>query len=129
MTAGAAAGARPDAAERGSGTVLALALVAAALVLALALAALGAAQRGRGTAQAAADLGALAAATAWRHGLDPCAVAAEAVRRNGAGMAACRPEDRGAVRVDATVTVVGPAPASGSGWGAARAAARAGPRP
>jgi len=110
--------------------VLLLAVAAVVVVLALAVAALGSAQRARGAAQAAADLGALAAATAARHGSDACATAAEAVRRNGAELTACEPEPGGVVGVRTARAAVG----GGVGpWadliGQATARARAGPRP
>ncbi|MBA8811118.1 Rv3654c family TadE-like protein [Promicromonospora sukumoe] len=110
--------------ERGAGTVLVLGVVAAALLLAVGIAALGAAQNARGAAQAAADLGALAGATALRDGFDPCGTAGAAVTRNGAELAACEVLGGGVVRVVATRAAVGPAGELGS----ARATARAGPR-
>ncbi|MEU2199922.1 Rv3654c family TadE-like protein [Isoptericola sp. NPDC019482] len=116
--------------ERGAGTVLVLALAAVVVLLALAVGALGAAQRARGSAQAAADLGALAAATAWRQGADPCATAAEAVRRNGGEVVSCAPEDGGVVGVSASRAAVGPEVGPWAGaLGDASAHARAGPRP
>lgn len=113
-------------AERGAGTVLVLGIAAVVIVLGLALAAIGAAQQTRGTAQAAADLGALAAAGAMRHGLDPCEVAGEAVARNRAQLASCTPEGGGVVALSVT-KVLGAAPAWAGGQAGARA--RAGPRP
>ncbi|PZR51756.1 histidine kinase [Xylanimonas oleitrophica] len=112
--------------ERGSGTVLLLGVAAVVVLLFVALAALGASQRARGAAQAAADLGALAAATALRGGLDPCGAAAEAVVRNQATVVGCEQEAGGVVSVAVTRPVAGV-----PGWagGEARAEARAGPRP
>ncbi|WP_425955234.1 Rv3654c family TadE-like protein [Xylanimonas sp. McL0601] len=115
----------PHDAERGAGTVLVLGLAAVVLMLGLALAALGAAQRARGAAQSAADLGALAAATALRDGLDPCATATDAVGRNHGLLAECEPGPGGVVGV--TVTRAVPAMQAWVG-GEARARARAGPR-
>ncbi|MCP2285003.1 helicase/secretion neighborhood TadE-like protein [Promicromonospora umidemergens] len=112
------------ASERGAGTVLVLGVVAAVLLLAVGIAALGAAQNARGTAQAAADLGALAGATALRDGFDPCGTAGGTVRRNGAEIASCEVFGGGVVRVVATREVSGP----GGALGEARASARAGPR-
>lgn len=108
-------------AERGSGTVLALGLVAVLAVLALAVAGLAAAVHARGTAQTAADLGALAAATALQHplGPDPCGVARQVVAANGADLARCRVSWE-EVTVEAHVPMAAP-------WPAARAHARAGP--
>ncbi len=115
----------PD--ERGAGTVLLLAVAAVVVLLALAIAALGAAQRARGVAQSAADLGALAAATALRHGVDPCATAAAGVERNAAELAACEVEPGGVVRVTTACAVAGPESWVGALLGEASAAARAGP--
>jgi secretion/DNA translocation related TadE-like protein len=109
--------------ERGAGTVLTLGVIAAILVLAFGIAALGAAQNARGAAQAAADLGALAGATALRDGFDPCGTARTAVARNGAAVATCEELGGGVVRVVAT-RATGP----GGALGEARASARAGPR-
>lgn len=106
--------------ERGSGTVLLLALVAVLLVVAGLLGLLAAAQLARGRAQTAADLGALAGAAqllAAGSG-DPCAVAGQAVRRNGGTLAACSDDGQGVL----TVRVVVP-----TATGAASAWARAGP--
>jgi secretion/DNA translocation related TadE-like protein len=101
-----------------------LGIVSAVLLLAVGTAALGAAQNARGAAQAAADLGALAGATALRDGFDPCATAGAAVARNGARVASCAVLGGGIVRVVATRAATGP----GGVLGEARASARAGPR-
>jgi secretion/DNA translocation related TadE-like protein len=90
------------------------------LVVAGLLGLLAAAQLARGRAQTAADLAALAGAA---HLLavgagDPCAVAEEAVRRNGGTLAACADEGQGVL----TVRVVVP-----TATGTAAARARAGP--
>lgn len=104
--------------------MLVLGVIAAVLALAFGIAALGAAQNARGAAQAAADLGALAGATALRDGFDPCGTARTAVARNGAAVATCEELGGGVVRVVATRAAAGP----GGGLGEARASARAGPR-
>jgi len=109
--------------DRGSGTVLALGLIAVAFVLGLALAALASAQGARGQAQAAADLAALAAATALQGGWQACPTADETAARNGAVVVACVEQGHGVVRVDVTREATGWAGALGT----ARAAARAGP--
>lgn len=114
--------------ERGAGTVLVLGIVAAVLLLAVGIAALGAAQNARGTAQAAADLGAIAGATALRDGFDPCGTAGAAVVRNGAEIGSCEVLEGGVVRVAATRAAVGPVGELGGALGSARATARAGPR-
>lgn len=106
----------PD--DRGSGTVVALVVVLVVGVLLGGIALLGQAHLARGTAQAAADLGALAGATARRHSEDVCAVAAATVAHNGAELAACELLDSGVVRVSVRVSTVA---------GAASADARAGP--
>jgi secretion/DNA translocation related TadE-like protein len=110
--------------DRGAGSVLGLALVAVLLMLTMAVVGVARAVHARGTAQAAADLGALAAATAL-HDLtgsaaDPCAVAGRVVAVNGAELTACR--TRGGEVVISTRVAL----ADGTGL-AARASARAGP--
>lgn len=115
--------------ERGAGTVLLLGVVALVAMLALAVGALGQAKRARGSAQAAADLGALAAATALQAGLDPCSAALMTVRRNDAELAACRPRAGGVVQVSASRATASSAGVFGGVLGPASATARAGPRP
>ncbi|MCF4119596.1 histidine kinase [Antribacter sp. KLBMP9083] len=115
--------------ERGAGTVLVLGVVAVALLLGLGLAVLGAAQAARGAAQAAADLGALAGATALRDGFDACVTAQEVVRRSGSRLVSCEPGGGGTVRVVAARAAGLQTPGPWAGvLGEARAAARAGPR-
>ncbi|MDR2723280.1 MAG: flp pilus-assembly TadE/G-like family protein [Cellulomonadaceae bacterium] len=111
--------------ERGSGTVLNLALGMVAVICMTALAALGAASRAQGLAQTAADLGALAAATAIQVGADPCAVAADVVQYNMAVLVACTVEAAGVVTVETARDVD-----LGMTWGTgtATARARAGPQ-
>ncbi|WP_152203965.1 Rv3654c family TadE-like protein [Georgenia thermotolerans] len=109
----------------GAGTVLALALVAVLLVLTLAVVGLARAVHARAAAQAAADLAALAAATALRDAAgDPCTVATAVVRANGAEPAGCAVAGA-VVEVGARVVVLGQA----DGVLVARASARAGPAP
>jgi hypothetical protein len=114
--------------ERGSGTVLVIGLVAVVLVLGAALGALGRVQGARSGARTAADLGALAAASAiavpdgitlaapaapGRADGGPCALAAEVVERNGARLSGCMHLGSGVVQVTATrPTVIGPASAT-----------------
>ncbi|PFG41898.1 secretion/DNA translocation related TadE-like protein [Isoptericola jiangsuensis] len=119
--------ARHHGAERGAGTVLLLGVVAVVLLCFLGLAALGAAQHARARAQSAADLAALAAATAARSGLDACTTASAVTRRNGGEQADCLPGPGGTVTVTVVVPVRGPA-LPGAGQGAV-ARARAGPDP
>lgn len=115
--------------DRGSATVLAVGLLAVLAVLALAAAGLGRAVHARGTAQAAADLGAVAAATALHAPtaeVDPCTVAERVVSANGARLTACRIAGRD-VEVATTVVLIGAAwPVEGRSLNA-RAQARAGP--
>lgn len=77
--------------ERGSGTVLAVALIGVLLICALAVAVVGVAVDARGRAQAAADLAALAAASALHEfgAADPCTVAAQLAHANGADLLSC----------------------------------------
>lgn len=106
--------------ERGSATVSGLGIAALALALAWGILALGAAQLARTTAQRAADLAALAAATALHTDGRACAVAAQVVAANAAGLEACTVEGE-----DVVVRTAVTAPL---GVGQARAVARAGPR-
>jgi hypothetical protein len=118
--------------EAGSGAVLVIGMVAVMVLLATAVSALVAAQRGRVVAQTAADLGALAAATAVAvpDGVtiapsagevpDACVLAEQSVARNGAVMRGCRQLPGGVVEVS-TSRRTGP--------GTAQATARAGPSP
>ncbi|MGY4645409.1 Rv3654c family TadE-like protein [Cellulomonas sp. URHB0016] len=122
--------------EQGSGTVLLLGVVAVVLMLGVALSLLVSAQVARAQAQSAADLAALAGAGAMQDatsglgavaaasaagtaaGAEPCAVAAEVARRNGARLATCDDEGGGVLAVDARRSAA---------WGTASARARAGP--
>jgi secretion/DNA translocation related TadE-like protein len=111
--------------ERGAATVLLLAVVVVALVLATGAVALARAAHARGTAQAAADLAAIAAAEAAQRpvGGDPCGVAVEVATANGATTATCTLEPGGFVSVTTSVVVVPLA-----GWRTtATAGSRAGP--
>jgi secretion/DNA translocation related TadE-like protein len=94
------------------------------------LAALGAAQAAHARARSAADLAALAGATALRYGQDGCTAASQTASRGGAVLDACTDEGGGVLRVDVHRDLAG---ASGHvrswlGGGAATAAARAGPQ-
>lgn len=118
--------------ERGSATVLGLALAAGILLLVLALGALAGAIATRGATQSAADLAALAAAGALTQtelrGVAPtdgvssaCALAADAVRRNGVQLESCRVVGVRTIEIETSRRF--------ANWGEARAWARAGPRP
>lgn len=115
--------------DRGSGTVLVLAGALVLLMLLATVVLLGAAATGGVRAARAADLAALAGADVVR-GLapgDPCTVAEQVVRRNGAELTACR-----VVGADGTEVLVAVRRAVGGAAGEmleATATARAGPPP
>ncbi|WP_103063764.1 Rv3654c family TadE-like protein [Actinomyces qiguomingii] len=111
-------------AERGSGTVMVLGIIAVALCLALGATALIQAQAASGRARSAADLAALAGATALNSVFapaDPCVTAQRVARANGGDVAGCNIDGE-----DVTVTVTVPARIVGIPR-RAEAAARAGP--
>ncbi len=113
--------------ERGSGTVLVTAVVAAILIVSTAGLQLGAAASAAHRARAAADLSALAGATAVQEGLaDPCPRAAELARRNSARLTTCRRDEGEVVHVRVQTDVSGSWPGMP---GTAEASARAGPAP
>ncbi|WP_345341687.1 Rv3654c family TadE-like protein [Rhodococcus olei] len=106
--------------DRGSATVTACFAMLALITLVLTVGHLGAAVVARHRAQAAADLGALAAASSADRGADgACAAAGEITGRMGARVSECR-FDGWDVLLTVTVPVA-------VGSGAAVAAARAGP--
>ncbi|SHE25482.1 Rv3654c family TadE-like protein [Actinomyces glycerinitolerans] len=110
--------------DRGSGTVMVLGIIAVALCLALGATGLIQAQAAGGRARAAADLAALAGATALTSVVapaDPCATAQRVARANGAELAACTVDGE-----DVTVAVGVPTRILGVPR-RADAAARAGP--
>jgi secretion/DNA translocation related TadE-like protein len=127
---GVAHDARPDC---GGGVVLALGLIAVTMILSLAVIAWGGAALARHRAEAAADLAALAAASAESEmsaapealagPISPavCSPAARVVAADGAELAGCLLNADGSVTVRVTVTV--------AGLGRATAAARAGQPP
>lgn len=80
--------------ERGSASLLVVALTGVVLLLGLAAAHATATAAGHRRVQAAADLAALAGATAGPRGRDPCTVAAEVAAHNGARLTACRVDGR-----------------------------------
>lgn len=84
---------RPGA-DRGAATVLTVAMAGVLLLVGAATGVVGAVVVAHRRAQAAADLSALAAATALAHpsGRDPCTAAAEVAGANGAVLDACRVE-------------------------------------
>jgi secretion/DNA translocation related TadE-like protein len=110
--------------ERGAATVFAVACLAVLLLVGSALGVVAAMVRAHRTAQSAADLAALAAASALARGRDPCASGADVAAANGAELVSCEMRDRDAM---VTVEVAGPR------WlgqtGDLTAQARAGPDP
>lgn len=111
--------------ERGSATLLSLGIIAAVFTLAMAGILLAQAAFARHTATGAADLAALAAASAHQHHrADPCQIAGHVVARHGATMTSCHLEgDHVLVRTQVAVDL---------GWVGqhqATANARAGPVP
>ncbi|NDR53304.1 Rv3654c family TadE-like protein [Actinomyces sp. 565] len=116
--------AAPAGRERGSGTVMVLGIIAVALCLALGAAGLIQAQAAAGRARSAADLAALAGATALSSVLapaDPCATAQRVAQANGAELGTCEIDGE-----DVTVMVTVPTRVLGIPRRAG-AAARAGP--
>ena len=108
--------------ERGSATVLGIATTGLLLTFSLACAGVAGIVVAHRRAQAAADLGALAAATAIQRGHAPCAAAAGLARRNGGRLVGCTVQgDVVTVRVEAaTPSLLGAVRHT-------RASARAGP--
>jgi secretion/DNA translocation related TadE-like protein len=114
-------------------TVVMVGVVFASLLLLTACLEIASAVIALHRARAAADLGALAAASELQQGAAPgaaCARAEAVVRRNGASQAECLPSGDGAVEVAATTHWGATWPRSGVATGRARAgpaeAARAG---
>ena len=98
--------------------MVALAVIAAVLVVLGWLGLLVQAQAARGRAQTAADLAALAGASALRDSADGCVIAEQVLRRNGAEPEGCELLGGGRLRVRAAVSAIA---------GRATAAALAGP--
>ncbi|MCZ4497497.1 MAG: hypothetical protein JWQ74_50 [Marmoricola sp.] len=107
--------------EDGAGVVLVLALVALLTFLALVASSVSAVVVGHRRVQAAADLAALAGATARENGEDPCVAAADQARLNGASSTDCV-VDGGTVRVVVELSLP-----AGLGGRTVVARARAGP--
>lgn len=91
--------------EHGSATVFAVACLSLLLVLGAALGVVAAMVRAHRMAQSAADLAALAGATAAARGADPCPAAARTAAANDAALTVCTPAGR---EVVVRVTVPGP---------------------
>ena len=110
--------------ERGAATVLVLAMAGVLLLLGAALGVVAALVIAHRAAQSAADLAALAGATAVGRGDDACRAAAEVASANAARLTGCRPQGR---VVEVSVTTAGPRWLGQSSDLSARA--RAGPAP
>ncbi len=91
--------------DRGSASLLVVACLGLLLLLGSALGVAAAMVRAHRSAQAAADLAALAAASAVGRGGPPCATAAEVAAANGARLVSCRLDGRTAL---VRVAVAGP---------------------
>lgn len=91
--------------ERGAATLFAVACLAVLLLVGSALGVVAAMVRAHRSAQSAADLGALAAASALARGRDPCESAAGLVAANGAELRACEIQGQDVL---VTVEVAGP---------------------
>ncbi|KRF37288.1 Rv3654c family TadE-like protein [Nocardioides sp. Soil805] len=115
---------RQPAAERGAATLLVVAAAGLLLFLGLALGGVSALVVAQRRVQSAADLSALAGATAAVEGGDACAAAAGTARANGADLVGCV---RSGDSVRVAVTVPGVAVPGGSRD--VTAEARAGPAP
>lgn len=117
----------PGRSERGAATVVAVALLGLLVLLGCALSVVAAIFTAHRTAQAAADLAALAGATSVAApgsvGGDPCGVAGEVAQANGARLTQCTVDGR-----TVTVRVAVPGP-RWRGWAAGDlgAESRAGP--
>ncbi len=110
--------------ERGAASIVAIACLAVLLLVGAALGVVAAMFHAHRTAQAAADLSALAAAVAIGRGDDPCAAAATIAVANGAALTGCSMQGR-----DARVEVSVPGPRWLGQSGDLGAQARAGPAP
>ena len=108
--------------EAGTATVLVMPLLGVIVLVAIVASVLGSLVVAQRRVQAAADLAALAGASAVPGAAGACAVAARLSRRNGADMVSCRLEGRD-VRVEVAVQVTGLIGRSVT----VRAQARAGP--
>ncbi|MDZ5622563.1 Rv3654c family TadE-like protein [Nocardioides sp. HM23] len=91
--------------ERGAATVLVTACLGLLLLVGCALAVVAAMIAAHRSAQAAADLAALAGAVAARDGDDPCAAAGSVAAANGARLTRCT-----TAGTEVTVEVVAPGP-------------------
>ena len=91
--------------ERGAATVLVVAFLGLLLFVGAALGVVGAMVKAHRVAQSAADLAALAGASALADGKDACAAAARVATANGSTVTGCAPDE---LEVRVTVEVDGP---------------------
>jgi secretion/DNA translocation related TadE-like protein len=91
--------------QRGAATVFAVACLAVLLLIGSALGVAAAMVRAHRSAQSAADLGALAAASALARGRDPCGSAAAVAAANDAELLSCAIDGQAAL---VTVEIAGP---------------------
>gem|GEM_PF-884633 len=91
--------------DRGAATVLVTACLGVLLLIGCALAVVAAMVTAHRSAQAAADLAALAGAIAARDGGDPCAAARAVAAANGAALTGCSPDG---AEITVEVEVAGP---------------------
>ena len=91
--------------ERGAATVLVVAVLGLLLLVGAALGVVGAMVKAHRVAQAAADLAALAGASALADGQDACAAATRVATANGATVVSCAPDG---LEVRVTVEATGP---------------------
>jgi secretion/DNA translocation related TadE-like protein len=113
---------RPPRDERGAASLFAIACLSVLLVIGAALGVVAAMVGAHRTAQSAADLAALAAASSVADGLDGCATAARIAAANGATVAGCAVSG-----LDVRVRVTVPGPEWLGQAGDLGAEARAGP--
>ncbi len=99
---------RQSAGERGAATLLVVSAAGLLLFVGLALSGVTALVVAQRRAQAAADLAALAGATAAAQGRDACVAASDTARANDAVLVSCLDAD-GDVRVEVRVRASGPA--------------------
>jgi len=91
--------------DAGSGTVLATLVIAAIFAAGFLLSALALAHQSRWRVQTAVDMAALAAAGAWRSGLEPCQIAIDALQRNSAALRDCELRPGGQVKISGVIEV------------------------
>jgi len=101
QTANLGSAARLNRGEEGSGTLLAVLLITGIFAAGVLLTTIAVAHQAHWRVQTAADLGAIAGATAWQTGFEPCLTAGETVERNGSTLINCELFGTGGVKVTA----------------------------